>query len=209
VSEGNVDWQKLLSDFYFSFMEQLENGQKNIASKKLAKPLGKTCPKCGENELLLRSGRYGNFIACSGFPKCKYTEQVDEEGNTAPKQEESSDEQCEKCGSAMVVKNGRNGSFLACSNYPTCKNTKSINVEEKVSNTPCPDCGGKISLKNSRRGPFWGCENYPKCKFISKFEPTTLKCKEDGCGGALAERTFRNKEIYECIKCKAKTPRGE
>ncbi len=56
----------------------------------------------------------------------------------------------------MIVKNGRNGQFLACSDYPDCKNTKSINVEEKTSDTPCPDCGGKISLKNSRRGPFWG-----------------------------------------------------
>jgi DNA topoisomerase-1 len=108
----------------------------------------------------------------------------------------------------MVIKNGRNGQFLACSDYPDCKNTKSINVEEKQSETPCPDCGGKISLKNSRRGPFWGCEGYPECKFISKFEPTTIKCEEKGCdNGLLAERTYRNKDVYECVKCKARTPR--
>ena len=209
VSEGQVDWQKLLYDFYFPFMEQIEAGKTNIISLKLAKPLGRTCPKCGEHELLLRSGRFGNFIACSGFPKCKYTEQCDEEGNTVEKKEEVAEEKCDKCGNDMIVKNGRNGAFLACSNYPDCKNTKSINVEEKNSQTPCPDCGGTISLKNSRRGPFWGCNNYPECKFISKFEPTTIKCKEKECTGVLAPRTYRNKEVYECVKCKARTPREE
>ena len=207
VSEGQVDWQKLLYDFYFPFMKQIDEGKENIVSLKLAKPLGRTCPKCGESELLLRSGRFGNFIACSGFPKCKYTEQCDEEGNAVEKKEETADEKCDKCGSDMIVKNGRNGKFLACSNYPDCKNTKSIDIETKVSETPCPDCGGTISLKNSRRGPFWGCNNYPECKFISKFEPTTIKCKEKGCKGVLAPRTYRNKEVYECVKCKARTPR--
>ncbi|QOY52010.1 type I DNA topoisomerase [Candidatus Sulfurimonas baltica] len=208
VAEGNSDWQELLSEFYFPFIEQINEGKEKIVSLKLAKPLGRACPKCGE-ELLLRSGRFGNFVACSGFPTCKYTEQVDEDGNKVEVVVETSGVICDKCGKDMIVKNGRNGQFLACSDYPDCKNTKSINVEEKTSETPCPDCGGTISLKNSRRGPFWGCENYPDCKFISKFEPTKIKCQEKDCNGLLAERTFRKKEIYECVKCKAKTPREE
>lgn len=208
ISNGTNDWQKLLSDFYFPFMEQIAEGKENIVSLKLAKPLGRNCPKCNE-ELLLRSGRFGNFVACSGFPKCKYTEQVDAEGNKVEVTVETSDVKCDKCGKDMIIKNGRNGQFLACSDYPDCKNTKSINVEEKTSETPCPDCGGKISLKNSRRGSFWGCENYPNCKFISKFEPTTIKCEEKDCKGVLAPRTYRNKEVYECVKCKARTPRED
>jgi DNA topoisomerase-1 len=209
ISDGTNDWQKLLSDFYFPFMEQIAEGKEKIISLKLAKPIGRTCPKCGNSELLLRSGRFGHFIACSGFPKCKYTEECDEDGNKVEKKVEISDVKCVKCGNEMIVKNGRNGKFLACSDYPKCKSTKSIDVESKISKTPCPDCGGEISLKNSRRGPFWGCINYPECKFISKFEPTTIKCKEKDCKGVVAPRTYRNKEVYECIKCKARTPRQE
>jgi DNA topoisomerase-1 len=208
VAEGEVDWQKLLSDFYFPFIEQIDEGKEKIVSLKMAKPLGRMCPQCG-SELLLRSGRFGQFVACSGFPKCKYTEQVDEEGNKVEEKVETSEEKCDKCGKDMVIKNGRNGQFLACSGYPECKNTKSMAVESKTSEIPCPDCGGKLLWKQSRRGAFWGCENYPKCKFISKFEPTTIKCTEEKCDGVLAPRTYRNKEVYECVKCKTRTPRED
>ncbi len=205
IADEGKDWQKILRDFYFPFMEKIEAGKANIKSQKLAKPLGRECPKCGE-ELLLRGGRFGNFIACSGFPKCKYTEQVDADGNVAEKPtEEVSDQKCEKCGSDMLIKNGRNGKFLACSGYPKCKNTKSLE-EPKESKIPCPDCGKKLLWKQSRRGAFWGCEDYPTCKFISKFEPSNKKCTQQGCSGTLAQRTYRNKEVYECITCKHRTP---
>jgi DNA topoisomerase-1 len=207
IADEGKDWQKVLHDFYFPFIEKIDKGKKEIKSLKMAKPLGRNCPQCG-SELLLRSGRYGEFIACSGFPKCKYTEQVDENGEAKPaeqKPEETTDEVCEKCGSPMVIKNGRNGKFMACSGYPKCKNTKSLE-EVKESATPCPDCGGKLLWRTSRRGAFWGCENYPKCKFISKFEPTDKKCEQEGCGGALAQRTYRGKEVFECTKCKNRTP---
>jgi DNA topoisomerase-1 len=204
IAEEGKDWQKILHDFYFPFMEKIAAGNNNIKSLKLAQPLGRECPKCGE-ELLLRGGRFGNFIACSGFPKCKYTEQVDDEGKVVEKpQEEISDEKCEKCGSDMIVKSGRNGKFLACSSYPTCKNTKSLE-EAKESAMPCPSCGKKLLWKQSRRGAFWGCEDYPTCKFISKFEPSDKKCNEKGCEGTLAQRTYRNKEVFECITCKKRT----
>ncbi len=206
IADKGKDWQKILRDFYFPFIEKIDKGKKEIKSLKLAKPMGRNCPKCGE-ELLLRSGRYGNFIACSGFPKCKYTEQIDEDGNTIERPaDEVSEEKCEKCGSDMVIKNGRNGKFLACSGYPKCKNTKSLDAEEKISKVPCPKCQGKLLWRTSRRGAFWGCENYPKCNFISKFEPTDKKCTEAGCDGYLAQRTYRNKEVFECITCKSRTP---
>ncbi|MEW5831662.1 MAG: type I DNA topoisomerase [Campylobacterota bacterium] len=206
ISEAGKSWHAILLDFYYPFIEKIEAGKTSIASLKMAKPLGRNCPQCG-SELLLRSGRYGEFIACSGFPKCKYTEQTEEnkkEDSGAPA-DETSEETCEKCGAPMVIKNGRNGKFLACSAYPKCKNTKTL-AEQKVSAIPCPDCGGKLIWRQSRRGAFWGCEHYPKCKFISKFEPSDKKCELEGCDGALARRTYRNKEVYECTKCKNRTP---
>jgi DNA topoisomerase-1 len=208
ISDEGKSWHKILLDFYYPFIEKIEAGKANIVSLKIAKPLGRNCPQCG-SELLLRSGRFGEFIACSGFPKCKYTEQTEEnqkENPTTP--DEVSEEVCDKCGSAMVVKNGKNGKFLACSAYPKCKNTKTL-AEQKTSEIPCPECGGKLLWRQSRRGAFWGCEHYPKCKFISKFEPSDKKCEVEGCGGALAPRTYRNKEVYECVKCKDRTPREE
>jgi DNA topoisomerase-1 len=209
ISESGKSWHKILLDFYYPFIEKIEAGKANIVSLKMAKPLGRNCPQCG-SELLLRSGRFGEFIACSGFPKCKYTEQTEENQKENPvTPDEVSEEICDKCGSAMVVKNGRNGKFLACSGYPKCKNTKTLNQETKFSEVPCPECGGKLLWRQSRRGAFWGCEHYPKCKFISKFEPSDKKCEVEGCGGALAPRTYRNKEVYECVKCKDRTPREE
>jgi DNA topoisomerase-1 len=209
IADEGKDWQKVLHDFYFPFMEKIAEGKEKIVSQKLAKPLGRNCPKCGE-ELLLRGGRYGNFIACSGFPKCKYTEQVesdDADGETKP-QTEATDQKCQKCGSDMVIKNGRNGKFLACSAYPECKNTKALDDgDAPTTDVPCPDCGGKLLFRKSRRGAFWGCENYPECKFISKFEPTLKKCEQPECDGTLAKRTYRDAEVYECVKCKNRTPR--
>ena len=208
ISDEGKSWHKILLDFYYPFIAKVDAGKTSIESLKMAKPLGRNCPQCG-SELLLRSGRYGEFIACSGFPKCKYTEQTgDAKKEDSAAQDEVSEEVCEKCGSPMVIKNGRNGKFLACSAYPKCKNTKTL-AEQKVSSVPCPECGGKLLWRQSRRGAFWGCEHYPKCKFISKFEPSDKKCEVEGCGGALAPRTYRNKEVYECVKCKNRTPREE
>ena len=198
VAERKEDWQKLLLDFYKPFIEKVERGKKEIKSLKKAEPVGRECPKCG-SELLLRSGRYGDFIACANFPKCRYTEAIEKEGEEGAKEPQTTDEKCEKCGSAMVVKTGRRGSFLACSAYPKCKNTRSLE-KPKTLEVKCPECGGELLERNSRRGKFFGCSNYPKCTFISKFEPTQKKCPE--CGYAMARRTYRGKEVYECIKCK-------
>ncbi len=199
VAESKKDWQKLLAEFYEPFIARISEGKEQIKSRKKADPIGEACPECGK-ELLLRSGRFGDFISCSGFPKCKYTRNLTENAKAEP---EKSDEVCEKCGAAMVVREGRRGRFLACSAYPKCKNTKPLEPEERIE-VPCPKCGGEIRKRISKRGPFYGCTNYPKCDFISKFAPTATQCPQ--CGWPMAHRTLRGKEVFECVKgeCKHK-----
>ncbi len=199
IDEGKLDWQKLLLEFYEPFIKKIMDGKANIKSKKIAIPTGKMCPKCG-SELLRRKGRYGEFIACSNFPKCKYTTDLD--GNTPPEPEKT-DIKCDKCGEFMVIKDSKRGKFLACSAYPKCKNAKPL-VPPKELKMPCPKCGSKILEKEGKRGKFYGCSNYPKCRFISNGKPQEWKCPT--CGGMVVHKILKTGEFYECIEktCKYK-----
>lgn len=196
VAESKQDWQKLLWEFYEPFIQKISEGKSSIQSQKLAIPTGELCPLCGK-ELVRRSSRYGEFVGCSGYPKCKY---IKKEEN--PSNEELEDfGVCEKCGQAMVKKRGRNGEFLACSGYPKCKNAKPLkptqkSAPQKLENVQCPKCGGDILERNGRYGKFYSCGNHPKCDFIAKFPPINQKCPK--CGSLLMRRTFRNKPILEC-----------
>lgn len=195
IGEGHKAWQEVLKEFYTPFMQKIEEGKKNIKSLKVAIPTGEMCPKCG-SELLLRKGRYGEFIACSNFPKCKYTKNTD---GSEPEQPEETDVKCDKCGAPMVIKDSRRGKFLACSAYPKCKNAKPLTPPREL-DVPCPECGGKLQEREGKRGKFFGCTNYPKCKFIANFEPVDKKCPE--CNYTMGKKTLRGKEVYECFKCK-------
>jgi len=201
VDEGKLDWQKVLSAFYDPFMKKITEGKEKIKSQKMAIPTGEMCPKCG-SELLRRKGRYGEFIACSNFPKCKYT--TDLEGN-APPEPELTDRPCEKCGAMMVIKDSRRGKFYACSNYPKCKNAQPL-VPPRELAVPCPKCGSKLHEKEGKRGTFYGCSNYPKCRFISNGEPQDRACPT--CGSMVVHKVLKTGEIYDCIdkKCKWSEP---
>ncbi|NPA10615.1 MAG: type I DNA topoisomerase [Epsilonproteobacteria bacterium] len=194
IANGKKEWQEMLKEFYYPFMELIQKGYKEIPSQKIAKPIDELCPECGA-PLVIRKGRFGEFIGCSNYPKCTYTRPLEQE-------EKKTDVKCEKCGADMVVKRSKNGEFLACSNYPECKNTKPLNPPEVLDDVKCPECGGDIVKRKSRRGEFYGCKNYPKCQFISKYRPINEKCPE--CGYLMARRTYRGKEVNECIKCKTR-----
>ncbi len=197
IAQNKADYQQVLKDFYYPFMDKIEAGKKNIISQKVHEKTGQSCPKCG-GELVKKNSRYGEFIACNNYPKCKYVKQT-ENANDGVKQE-----LCEKCGGEMVQKFSRNGAFLACNNYPECKNTKSLkntpNANEIIEGVKCPECGGDIALKKSKKGSFYGCNNYPKCRFLSNHKPINKRCEK--CHYLMSERIYRKKKAHECIKCK-------
>ncbi|OPG32256.1 type I DNA topoisomerase [Helicobacter pylori] len=197
IAQNKADYQQVLKDFYYPFMDKIEAGKKNIISQKVHEKTGQSCPKCG-GELVKKNSRYGEFIACNNYPKCKYVKQT-ENANDGAKQES-----CEKCGGEMVQKFSRNGAFLACNNYPECKNTKSLkntpNANEVIEGVKCPKCGGDIALKRSRKGSFYGCNNYPKCNFLSNHKPINKRCEK--CHYLMSERIYRKKKAHECIQCK-------
>ncbi|WQZ15571.1 type I DNA topoisomerase [Helicobacter pylori] len=197
IAQNKADYQQVLKDFYYPFMDKIEAGKKNIISQKVHEKTGQSCPKCG-GELVKKNSRYGEFIACNNYPKCKYIKQTETANN------EATQELCEKCGGEMVQKFSRNGAFLACNNYPECKNTKSLkntpNAKETIEGVKCPECGGDIALKRSRKGSFYGCNNYPKCHFLSNHKPINKRCEK--CHYLMSERMYRKKKAHECIKCK-------
>ncbi|MDE5603711.1 MAG: type I DNA topoisomerase, partial [Helicobacter sp.] len=197
IAENKQDWQKLLWQFYEPFIQKITEGKNTIKSQKVTIPTGESCPLCGK-ELVKRNGRFGEFVGCSGYPKCKYIKKEES------KESQEDYEPCEKCGKSMVKKHSRNGEFLACSGYPECKNTRSLRGSAKtqvfLEGVKCPKCGGDILERNSRRGKFYGCKNYPKCDFISTYEPTKNTCPK--CNYLMAKRTYRKKDILECIACK-------
>ncbi len=197
IAQNKADYQQVLKDFYYPFMDKIEAGKKNIISQKVHEKTGESCPKCG-GELVKKNSRYGEFIACNNYPKCKYVKQS-ENANDG-----SNQESCEKCGGEMVQKFSRNGAFLACNNYPECKNTKSLkntpNANEIIEGVKCPECGGDIALKRSKKGSFYGCNNYPKCNFLSNHKPINKRCEK--CHYLMSERIYRKKKAHECIQCK-------
>ncbi len=165
IGEGGKDWHKLIKDFYEPFEEQL----------RVAKITDVICEKCG-SPMIINSGRYGNYYACSNYPTCQNIKAVNE------KVVIPTDKICPKCGGIMVEREGKFGKFLACSNYPKCKNTVSMTDSVGV----CPECGKPTKKMTSRGGkPFYGCSNYPNCKFMSWDIPTGEKCPD--CGAYLIE----------------------
>ena len=131
------------------------------------------CENCGK-PMAVKRGRFGPFLACTGYPECKTTRKIiiSKGGVSAAKPDQMLDEKCPQCGSNLVVKQGRFGEFTACSGYPGCKY-----VKQKSTGLVCPLDGGDVVEKKTRRGKaFFGCANYPKCEFTLWNRPILEPC---------------------------------
>ncbi len=202
VAEGRQDWVALLREFTGDFYPALDKAAKDMAQVKGGKETGINCPQCGK-PTVIKFGRMGEFLACSGYPECKYstnftrrpdgTVEVVERETAAPE----TVGKCPDCGKDMVVKRSRTGSrFIACSGYPDCKKAEPFSTGVKC---PREGCGGELVEKSSKRGKiFYACNNYPQCDYAVWDWPVAEPCPE--CGSRiLVRKTLRGKgEVLAC-----------
>lgn len=197
VAQGTKKWQPVIASFYKPFKDNLKKKEKEVDKKEITEEkTEEKCDKCGE-PMVIKLGRYGKFMACSGYPKCKNIKSLNSQGQVEEATaEEKTGEKCDKCGADLVKKMGRFGPFLSCSDYPKCKNIKSI--ENKVG-VKCPKCAkGEIIQKKTRRGKiFFACNQYPTCDYALWDKPTGEQCPK--CKNLLV---FAKKGFKKCSEKK-------
>jgi len=195
IAEGNKKWQPVIKDFYEPFHANLETKYKEVKKEDIMpeEKSNEKCDKCGA-PMIIKTGRYGKFLACSAFPDCKNIKGMNGNGTGDKKTDETikalekkyNGEKCDKCGSDMAIKNGRFGPFLACTAYPSCKNIKNIKENNNSTGVKCPKCGqGEIVQKRGKKGIFYACDQYPDCKNAYWGKPTGEKCPD--CGSLMIE----------------------
>ena len=204
IEAGKLDWRDALGEFYERFTKDLVSAETNMTNiKRMEKPTDLLCDKCGK-PLVIKWGKHGSFLACTGYPECTYTRELtvdlpDIEG--ADLSEQGDEEYCQNCGRPMVLKKGRFGTFFACSGYPDCKTTKQIGGAQKkpdvILEEKCPNCASNLVQKTGRFGEFTACGNYPACKFV-KQKTIGVKCPECSEGDIVERRSKRGKTFYGC-----------
>jgi DNA topoisomerase-1 len=171
IEEGEKNWVETLKEFYRPFEKDLEAAKVSMRDvKRELIPTEVLCERCG-SKMVKRWGKRGYFLACSSYPKCRYTREVEENNRT-----EEVNVRCDQCGSPMVIKEGKFGRFLACSNYPKCKFTKSLETGVRC---PQEGCEGALVERRTRKGrTFYSCSNYPTCTYALWERPVPEKCPQ-------------------------------
>ncbi len=209
IEEGKVDWRQAMSEFYERFKKDLDEAARTMRDiKRMEIPTDVVCEKCGK-PMVIKWGKHGKFLACTGYPECTNTREVNvnvaglEEGEKVELTEQDAEEYCVNCGRPMVLKKGRFGTFFACTGYPDCKTTKQIGQAQKKADVPleetCPQCGSNLVLKSGRFGEFTACSNYPKCKYV-KQQTIGVKCPQCSEGEISQRRSRTGKTFYGCTR---------
>ena len=176
VEDGKVEWKKVLQSFYTPFKKDLEEAEKKMKDFKAeGEETEEACEKCNK-PMIIKWGRFGKFMACSGYPDCKNAKDIKKPGSEEGETPDEVDGVCDLCESALIIKRGRFGKFIACSTYPECKFTKPIGL-----GIACPEdnCKGEIAPRRTKKGrTFYGCTKYPDCKFTSWDKPKNEPCPE-------------------------------
>jgi DNA topoisomerase-1 len=200
IEDGKMDWRDAMGEFYEKFSADLERAAVQMTDiKRMEKPTDFICDKCGK-AMVIKWGRHGSFIACTGYPECTSTRELP---TTASEDlgEQGEDEYCPNCGRPMVLKKGRFGQFMACTGYPDCKTTRQLGQAEKKPDTvleeACPQCGKNLVMKSGRFGEFTACSDYPTCKYV-KQKTVGVKCPECHEGDIIERRSKRGKTFYGC-----------
>jgi len=174
IARGEKDRVGVIREFYKPFSQEIKEADKLLKKKDVTtlEETKEVCPQCGK-KMVVKLGKYGRFLSCSNFPKCKYARPLESQAANTGQVEVDAEQlkaTCEKCGGKLVLREGRFGRFLACENYPKCKFTKSYleKIEQK-----CPECQeGDVVVKRTKRGKiFYGCSRYPQCEFASWKRP--------------------------------------
>ncbi|HIO24080.1 MAG TPA: type I DNA topoisomerase [Nitrospinaceae bacterium] len=206
IEVGEIEWVKTLQSFYTPFKLDLDEAEKKIGDSEVEET-DEICDKCSQ-PMIVKWGRFGKFMACSGYPDCKNTKQIAKEGSDGKAVSESTTVEgaCDKCQSSLILKVGRFGKFIACSNYPDCKFTKPIDLGI---NCPKDDCKGKIAARRSKKGRmFYGCTAYPNCDFVSWDKPVSEPCPK--CNNVYTVEKWKKDEGTSIIcpesECDYKKP---
>jgi DNA topoisomerase I len=201
IEEGRADYLSTLRSFYEKFEKDLRDAKQKMPDVKVSgMPTTEVCDKCG-SPMVIKVGRFGPFLACSAYPECENTRELEHIDDSA----EDLEEVCENCGRPMVMKRGRFGQFLACTGYPECKTTRKVIATkggltaakpDEILEERCPRCSSNLVVKQGRFGEFTACSNYPECKYV-KLKTTGVKCPRDG-GDLVERKSRRGKVFYGC-----------
>jgi DNA topoisomerase-1 len=203
IEEGKEDYESTLKNFYKKFAKDLKRAAREMINLKegVEPEPSIACDKCSA-AMVIKSGRFGLFLACSAYPDCENTRELE---TPEPGAEGDIDETCENCGKPMAVKRGRFGQFLACTGYPECKTTRKLIATkqgltaakpDQVLDEKCPKCASNLVLKHGRFGEFTACTNYPNCRYI-KQKSTGILCPKDG-GDVVERKSRRGKLFFGC-----------